>query len=84
MKEKPVNIRLLDMPLHEFIPKTDEEIKQVAESGNTSIELVIDRCKQIHETNPMLGHRGCRLALTYPEIYTSAVFGWIIRTLIFV
>jgi len=69
MKDKPVNIRLLDMPLHEFIPKTDEEIKQVALSGGTSIELVIDRCKQIHETNPMLGHRGCRLALTYPEIY---------------
>jgi pyruvate,orthophosphate dikinase len=69
MKEKPVNIRLLDMPLHEFVPKTHEEIKQVAESGGISIELVMDRCKQIHETNPMLGHRGCRLALTYPEIY---------------
>ena len=69
MKEKPVNIRLLDMPLHEFIPKGEEEIKQVALSGGISVESVMDRCKQIHETNPMLGHRGCRLALTYPEIY---------------
>jgi len=69
MKEKPVNIRLLDMPLHEFVPKTEKEIQQVALSGRLSIESVVDRCKQVHETNPMLGHRGCRLALTYPEIY---------------
>jgi pyruvate,orthophosphate dikinase len=69
MREKPVNIRLLDMPLHEFIPKTDEEIKQVALSSGASVESVLDRCAQLHETNPMLGHRGCRLALTYPEIY---------------
>jgi pyruvate,orthophosphate dikinase len=73
MKEKPVNIRLLDMPLHEFIPKTDEDIKQVALSGGISIDAVTDRCAQLHETNPMLGHRGCRLAMTYPEIYEMQV-----------
>jgi pyruvate,orthophosphate dikinase len=69
MAGKPVNIRLLDMPLHEFIPKTEEEINLVANSGQVSSEFVTDRCKQLHEFNPMLGHRGCRLAITYPEIY---------------
>ncbi|NRA73324.1 MAG: pyruvate, phosphate dikinase [Rickettsiales bacterium] len=73
MKEKPVNIRLLDPPLHEFIPKGEQEIKQVAISGNTSVETVMHRCKQIQEINPMLGHRGCRLAITYPEIYEMQV-----------
>lgn len=69
MKGKPVTIRLLDMPLHEFIPKTSDEIRQVACSGNVSVEFVLDRCNQLHEINPMLGHRGCRLAITFPEIY---------------
>lgn len=69
MQGKSVNIRLLDMPLHEFIPKNVDEIKHVAFSSNVGVEFVLDRCAQLHEINPMLGHRGCRLAMTFPEIY---------------
>lgn len=73
MKDKPVNIRLLDMPLHEFLPTNDEEMQDVATSANVDLELVKFRCKQLHEVNPMLGHRGSRLGITYPEIYEMQV-----------
>jgi pyruvate,orthophosphate dikinase len=69
MAGKPVTIRLLDPPLHEFLPHTEEEIKKVAEAANISIEEVKYRSYSLQESNPMLGHRGCRLAITYPEIY---------------
>lgn len=73
MKEKPVNIRLLDMPLHEFLPHDEHEMKQVAKSLNVDFALVEERCKHLHEVNPMLGHRGSRLGITYPEIYDMQV-----------
>src|SRR5262249_32829220 len=65
----PVTIRLLDPPLHEFLPHTEEDIKQVAKAANVSTELVRQRAHELKEQNPMLGHRGCRLGVTYPEIY---------------
>ncbi|MDH3242008.1 MAG: pyruvate, phosphate dikinase [Alphaproteobacteria bacterium] len=65
----PVTIRLLDPPLHEFLPKTAEEFAQLAADTGTTPEAVARRVSQLHETNPMLGHRGCRLGITYPEIY---------------
>jgi pyruvate,orthophosphate dikinase len=64
----PVTIRLLDPPLHEFLPKTEEEIAEVASSMNVSAEKLRQRTEALHEFNPMLGHRGCRLAVSYPEI----------------
>ncbi|MGI6851451.1 pyruvate, phosphate dikinase [Mesorhizobium sp. 1B3] len=64
----PVTIRLLDPPLHEFLPKTDEEIDEVASVMNVSPEKLRQRTEALHEFNPMLGHRGCRLAVSYPEI----------------
>jgi pyruvate,orthophosphate dikinase len=65
----PVTIRLLDPPLHEFLPKTDEEIAEVAGViGVSTLELLTQRVDELHEFNPMLGHRGCRLAISYPEI----------------
>ncbi|MCO5063194.1 MAG: pyruvate, phosphate dikinase [Rhizobiaceae bacterium] len=64
----PVTIRLLDPPLHEFLPKTEEEIAEVAEAMNVSAEKLRLRTEALHEFNPMLGHRGCRLAVSYPEI----------------
>ncbi len=64
----PVTIRLLDPPLHEFIPHTDEEIAEVAEAMGVSPALLKERADALHEFNPMLGHRGCRLAVSYPEI----------------
>jgi pyruvate,orthophosphate dikinase len=64
----PVTIRLLDPPLHEFLPKTEEEIAEVAASMNVSAEKLRQRTEALHEFNPMLGHRGCRLAVSYPEI----------------
>ena len=68
MGERPVTIRLLDPPLHEFLPNTDEEFEVLAnEMGKTVEELKI-KAKGLHELNPMMGHRGCRLAVTYPEI----------------
>lgn len=73
MKTKPVNIRLLDMPLHEFLPHDDKEMDQVAKSLKVDVELVKERCKQLDEVNPMLGHRGSRLGITYPEIYEMQV-----------
>ena len=69
MEGRPVTIRLLDPPLHEFLPGTDEEIEQVAAAAGVDASLVRHRAARLHETNPMLGHRGCRLGITYPEIY---------------
>ncbi len=69
----PVTIRLLDPPLHEFVPHTDEETKELAKRLNTDYERLRSKVKSLHEFNPMLGHRGCRLAITYPEIYQMQV-----------
>ncbi|MBT7497769.1 pyruvate, phosphate dikinase [Candidatus Woesearchaeota archaeon] len=68
MKGKPVTIRLLDPPLHEFLPKEEEEIKEISTTLNVSVEELNKKIEDLHEVNPMLGHRGCRLGLTYPEI----------------
>ena len=65
----PVTIRLLDPPLHEFLPKADHELAEVAAAAGASEELMRSRALKLAETNPMLGHRGCRLGITYPEIY---------------
>jgi pyruvate,orthophosphate dikinase len=65
----PVTIRLLDPPLHEFLPTSDAEIREVAKSAGVTVEAVKARAHALHESNPMLGHRGCRLGITYPEIY---------------
>ena len=65
----PVTIRLLDPPLHEFLPTEPKQIEQVAQGMGVSPAVVAKRAKDLHEQNPMLGHRGCRLAITYPEIY---------------
>lgn len=73
MKELPVTIRLLDPPLHEFLPNTDEDIKEVADSIGKTFDHLKDVVEKLHEFNPMLGHRGCRLAVTYPEIYKMQV-----------
>ncbi len=64
----PVTIRLLDPPLHEFLPKSDEEIDEVATAMDVSADKLRRRTEALHEFNPMLGHRGCRLAISYPEI----------------
>ena len=68
MGDRPVTIRLLDPPLHEFLPHTDEEIKQLSEQIQVPYEKLAKKTEELHEFNPMLGHRGCRLAVTYPEI----------------
>lgn len=73
MKGKAVNIRLLDPPLHEFLPHTDAEKVELAEYLNISKEEVEAREEKLQEFNPMLGHRGCRLAITFPEIYKMQV-----------
>ena len=65
----PVTIRLLDPPLHEFLPKGDQEMKKVAKDLKITLKALGAKVKSLHEVNPMLGHRGCRLAVTYPEIY---------------
>ncbi len=64
----PVTIRLLDPPLHEFLPHTEEEIAEVAKAMNADPKKLADRARELHEFNPMLGFRGCRLAIAYPEI----------------
>ncbi len=69
----PCTIRLLDPPLHEFMPKTKEEYEQVAEACGQTVDFIMHRGKDLEEFNPMLGHRGCRLAITYPEIYEMQV-----------
>jgi pyruvate, orthophosphate dikinase len=68
MKGKPVTIRTLDPPLHEFLPHTDREISELAGTIGLSAEKIRQRVNQLHEFNPMLGHRGCRLGIVYPEI----------------
>lgn len=67
--ELPVTIRLLDPPLHEFFPHTEKEIEEVAAQNDMPVERMKQRISELDETNPMLGHRGCRLAITYPELY---------------
>jgi pyruvate,orthophosphate dikinase len=68
MKGLPVTIRLLDPPLHEFLPHSEEEIAEVAQAMNADPRKLADRARELHEFNPMLGFRGCRLAIAYPEI----------------
>ena len=78
MKGLPVTIRLLDPPLHEFLPHTDEEIEALAKDMNMSFEELKEVVVSLHEFNPMMGHRGCRLDVTYPEIgvmQTKAIIG---------
>ncbi len=78
----PVTIRLLDPPLHEFLPKTEEDMRALSEETGVSIEKIREKAEELHEFNPMLGHRGCRLAITYPEIavmQTEAIIGAAIR-----
>lgn len=65
----PVTIRLLDPPLHEFLPHAESEFAEVAEAAGVGVEVLKQRASELHEFNPMLGHRGCRLGVTYPEIY---------------
>jgi len=77
MKEKPVTIRLLDPPMHEFLPKSEVEIAELANSTGVSTAYVSEVLSRINESNPMLGHRGVRLGISYPEIYkmqVSAIF----------
>jgi pyruvate,orthophosphate dikinase len=77
MKGLPVTIRLLDPPLHEFLPKTEAEFGEMARLTGKDVATVRHRALALHETNPMLGHRGCRLGITYPEIYemqAAAIF----------
>ncbi len=69
MNGLPVTVRLLDPPLHEFLPSTNKEISELAEIVNLSVKEVETRIQELHEQNPMLGHRGCRLAISFPEIY---------------
>lgn len=69
----PVTVRLLDPPLHEFLPQTEEDIQAVADSLGRSIGDVRHALESLHEFNPMLGHRGCRLGITFPEIYAMQV-----------
>ena len=68
MEGRPVTIRLLDPPLHEFLPKTDQEFEDVSKLLNKPVEELKIKAKNLHEINPMMGHRGCRLAVSYPEI----------------
>ena len=69
MRGLPVTVRLLDPPLHEFLPKVTKEIEEVANSLRINVKEVEDRINELHEENPMLGHRGCRLGISFPEIY---------------
>ena len=68
LKEKPATIRFLDPPLHEFLPHADEDIKELASDMGLSFEELKSTVEALHEVNPMMGHRGCRLAVSYPEI----------------
>ncbi|MDB3947418.1 pyruvate, phosphate dikinase [Candidatus Pelagibacter sp.] len=69
MSGLPVTVRLLDPPLHEFLPRTEKEINEVANEVDLPIKEVQSRIEELHEQNPMLGHRGCRLGISFPEIY---------------
>ena len=68
LRDLPMTVRYLDPPLHEFLPKTDEEIEALAKDIGVTVEHLRAKCDELHEFNPMMGHRGCRLAVTYPEI----------------
>ena len=68
LKGLPMTVRYLDPPLHEFLPTAEEDIKALAEEMNVTVEHLKQKCADLHEFNPMMGHRGCRLAVTYPEI----------------
>ena len=77
MNGLPVTVRLLDPPLHEFLPKTDKDIEDIAKELNISTQDIKSRIIELHEQNPMLGHRGCRLGISFPEIYqmqSQAIF----------
>jgi pyruvate, orthophosphate dikinase len=65
----PVTVRLLDPPLHEFLPKEKKDIEELSKEMNVPVKTLMDKIEDLHEFNPMLGHRGCRLAITFPEIY---------------
>ncbi|MBB3692124.1 pyruvate, phosphate dikinase [Sphingomonas sp. BK580] len=67
----PVTVRLLDPPLHEFLPHEEKEFAEVAEAAGVAADVLRRRAAELHEFNPMLGHRGCRLGVTYPEIYET-------------
>jgi pyruvate,orthophosphate dikinase len=69
MEDRPCTIRLLDPPLHEFLPQGEADVEAVAEATGLSARQLMVRAKELHESNPMLGHRGCRLGISYPEIY---------------
>ena len=73
MKGLPVTIRLLDPPLHEFIPHNDEDLHSLATKVGATFERLKRKAESLHEFNPMLGHRGCRLGISFPEIYTTQV-----------
>ncbi len=68
LEERPMTVRYLDPPLHEFVPTKEEDIAALAKDMNLTVEQVRATCDSLHEFNPMMGHRGCRLAVTYPEI----------------
>ncbi len=69
----PVTIRLLDPPLHEFLPTTPEQFRRLSREMKVPVPRLVDRAEHLHETNPMLGHRGCRLGITFPEVYEMQV-----------
>ncbi|HJW14712.1 MAG TPA: pyruvate, phosphate dikinase [Thermoanaerobaculia bacterium] len=73
MGERPVTIRLLDPPLHEFLPNEESALQKTAAELKAPVEKLRERVRQLHEANPMLGHRGCRLGITHPEIYETQV-----------
>ena len=73
MADLPVTIRLLDPPLHEFLPHESDQQEEMARRLNTSLRVIQDKVESLNEFNPMLGHRGCRLGITYPEIYEMQV-----------
>lgn len=73
MHDKPINIRLLDPPLHEFLPTTEQDKRNLADAMKLPRSTVEQRLHALHEVNPMLGHRGCRLGISYPEIYQMQV-----------
>ena len=80
--ERPTIVRLLDPPLHEFLPNSDEDVENVARQLNIPKEVLNKRIVDLHEVNPMLGHRGCRLAITYPELYemqVEAIMGSVLK-----
>lgn len=68
MAGKPITIRLLDPPLHEFLPREEKDVAEIAKELNVTPEVLTRKMEELHEVNPMLGHRGCRLGITYPEI----------------